>query len=71
MSVLEYIVMRACESFGHNGNVFTTANFQSTLSKVTDSRPMITSAQADAILFSVPGVRLESRCHWRYEPNAR
>lgn len=66
-SALEYVIDCSCEKYGHNGNEFTTANFQSELSRVTNSRPMITSQVAELILMSVPGViRENSRCHWRY-----
>lgn len=66
-SIIEYVATRACEKFNHNGNEFSTANFQSELSRLTDSRPMITSAIAEAILLSVPGVaRGKTLCMWTY-----
>ena len=66
-TIIEYAIRRACEKFEHNGNRFNTAGFQSELSRLTDSRPMVTGAQADAILLSTPGVtQLSGGCHWDY-----
>jgi hypothetical protein len=66
-TILEYVVARTCERYEHNGDEFTTANFQTERSRVTDSRPMVTSAVAELVLMSVPGVkRGDGRCHWTY-----
>ena len=67
-SALEYVIDCCCQKYdGGNGNEFTTATFQSELSRVTDSKPMITPQVAELILMSIGGVvRQESRCHWRF-----
>jgi hypothetical protein len=67
MTIIQYVVARACEKFQHNGNIFNTAGFQSELSRVADSRPMITSDIAVAILLSTPGVNRDAAAHWRYK----
>jgi hypothetical protein len=66
MTVLDYVVVRACERFKHNGREFTTANFQNELSRVSDSRPMVTPQVAELLLMSATDVvRGDTRCHWR------
>jgi hypothetical protein len=69
-TVLQYVVLQACERCKHNGSEFTTANFQSELSRVTGSRPMVTPQVARLILLSIPGVVQSDMtgCHWRYQP---
>ena len=67
-TILEYAVRRSCERFGRHGNIFNTASFQQEFSRLTDSNPMVTAAQAEAILLSVPGVdQLSGGCHWSFE----
>jgi len=64
-SILHYVVICACEKYGHNGNEFTTANFQSELARITNANPMITQQAAELILLSIEGVsRGVSRCYW-------
>lgn len=67
-SLIEYAVQRACERFQHNGHEFNTANFQQELSRLTDSRPMVTMSHAEVILLSVPGVERTASCYWSYKP---
>ena len=71
-TILEYGVVRACEKFQHNGNEFSTANFQGVMAKLTDATPMMTPQLAEAVLMSIPGVRRGvSRCMWTYTPEAK
>lgn len=68
VTLLDYVVARACERHGHNGREFTTANFQNELSAFTGSRPVVTSQVAVAVLLSVPGVRRGiTPCTWTYD----
>jgi hypothetical protein len=68
-TILDYVVRRACERFDHNGNTFTTATFQTALSIISDSQPMVTPQVAELLLMSIPGVeRGDGRCHWRLKP---
>ncbi len=65
MTPLDYVIQRACERYGHNGREFTTANFQSELSRITSSTPMITPQAAELLLMSATNVKRNSPCHWR------
>lgn len=67
ITILEYAVRNACTKFGHNSNIFSTANFQSAFSKLTNTTPMMTSSQAEAILLSLPYVLSDSKCFWKYQ----
>lgn len=64
---LDYVIVRACEKNCHNGNTFSTGNFQSELSVVSKSTPMVTPQVAELLLMSVPGVYRMGRCMWAYE----
>lgn len=67
MTPLDYVISRACEKFKHNGCDFTTANFQSELSRVSASTPMVTPQIAELILMSVPGVvRGNGPSYWKF-----
>lgn len=67
-TIIEYAVRESCERMKHNGNEFTTGNFQFSLSRITNSKPMITPAIAEAILLSTPSVQIMGLCMWRYVP---
>lgn len=67
MSLVGYAILNATRKFDRHDNLFSTANFQSALSELSRSRPMITPQQAEIILLSVSSVVREGNnsCHWR------
>jgi hypothetical protein len=65
-TLIEYAARRACDRFERNGSMFNTAGFQQEFSRLTDSRPMVTATQAEAILLSVPKVHPLPGYHWTF-----
>jgi hypothetical protein len=65
MTIIQFACVEAAENFDHHDNLFNTAGFQSALSRITNSHPMVTAEQARSILLSTDLVEPDGYCHWR------